>query len=258
MILLPHMMKQHSKSRALIGGALLFTLLSPLVVSAQTSTDGRITHANFCTAIDNISAKVATGIDEREVRYQEQRHERDVKLTDRFATRNSTREDHRLDWDTNRTEKFAKLTAKATSSTQKTAVAKFTKAVDTAVLLRRNFVDLAVAEYKKSVDTAVSARRATVNELLASLKKETTTALTKAKSDCGTGVAPKTVRDAYVASLSSARQKFHTGVKALNARHDALLPFLEIRKNKVEKAVADFKLSVENAARELKKSMTTS
>ncbi len=252
------MMKQHSKTQTVIAGTLLLVLFAPTFVSAQGSTtDAGLVRANFCTSIDNISAKVATGINEREVRYQEERRARDIKLGDRFTTRDSTRVDHRLDWDTNRGEKFARLGEKATSTAQKAAVAKFTKAVDTAVLLRRSAVDSAIAEYRKNVDTAVSARRASVEMLIANLKKETSAALLKAKSDCTNGVTPRTARDGYVASLKAAREKFHTGVKALNARHDALAPLLEIRKNKVEKAVADFKASIENATRELKKSMAS-
>jgi len=251
-------MKQHSKSRVVIAGMVGFSLILPLFAFAQTSTPRGTMggeRVNFCTTIDKISAKVEGAMSEREAKYQSKRNEKKLKIDERIATRDASRTAHRSDWDTQRGEWLAKLTAKASTTEQQAAVTKFISSIDAAVLARRTVVDAAVKDVKLSIETVNRSRQTAVDAILATFKSDRSIAFEKAKADCAANVAPKTVRGSYVAAMKAARENMQKSVKALEARKDILTPFIDIRKAAVEKAVADFKSAIEKAKTELKSAM---
>jgi hypothetical protein len=121
------MMKQHSRSTALLAGILSAAILMPTMAFAQTggtATSGRALQ-NFCTQIDKVLEKVSEGMNEREGRHVEKREDRKGKLDERFLARDEKRTLHRDAWDTKRDEWTTKLNDRASSTEQKAAVVKF-------------------------------------------------------------------------------------------------------------------------------------
>lgn len=255
------MMKQHSKNTQLvIAGMLLLALLAPSFAFAETSTPRgeKQTRGNFCTTIDQVATKVSGNIAERDSHYKEKRNDRRGKIDERFSARDIDRTDNRSDWDTHRDEWQTKLTARASTTAQKAAVAKFVATINTAIATRRTAVDAAVNTYRTGLNAAVLARQTAVDAAIAALKTDTDLALAKAKADCAQNVTPKTVRDAYAASMKAAREKFQQTTKALDARKDTLKPLADARKKAIEDAVKNFNIAVEKAKLELKSTMASS
>ena len=251
-------MKIYSKQS--IVGLVIVSLLLPSLALAQTEevqAERAITKVNFCTRVNELTAKVSGGIADREGKYHGKRTENRKKIDERFGTRDVRRVENRSEWDGKRDEWKTKLLVKATTPVQKTAVEKFITGMDTAMATRRSAVDQAVKEFRAGLDSAIIARQATVDGALASLKQETELAIAKAKSDCTSGIEPKMVRETFVTALKSAREKFRTAAKSLDVRKDALLPLANSRKLAIEKAVKDFKDTATQLKIELKEVLVT-
>jgi len=249
------MMKQHSKSTAVIAGIITSTLLAPLFAFAQTGEATTPAKSNFCTSIEQVSAKVSANIADREGKYTAKRDERMTTLSERYDKRDQTRSEKRDTWDSLREGWRAKLTARATTTAQKEAVTKFIADIDSAVATRRTAVDGAVASFRTAVEAAIKERQTAVDGALASFKLATDVALAGAKADCASGVAPKTVRTTYVTAMKAAREKLQTTIKGLAKKQDTLKAVADARRVTVQKAITDFKAAAQKAKLELKNVM---
>jgi hypothetical protein len=236
--------------------ALFIGVSMPTLSFAQEGTAPvRDVRANFCTKVDDATAKVTAQLGERETKYETRRTEGRGKVAERFGERDLTRTEKRSNWDGKREEWKTKLEERASTTEAKAAVETFMTTMDKAVATRRAAVDQAIKEFRAGVDAAIVARESAVAGHLSTLKQEIALAGEKAKSDCASGVDPKTARTTYVAALKSAKDKFRAGVKSVEARKDTLVPLANQRKLAIDSAVKTFKETVTKATYDLKKNV---
>ncbi len=104
--------------------------------------------ANFCKSFDALGKRVQDSIPKREDKRGDARDNMKGKLDDRRASTTAKLDDKRLDWDSNRSERYDKIMARASTTEQQAAVTAFKASVDAAVSTRRSAIDAAVATFR--------------------------------------------------------------------------------------------------------------
>lgn len=243
-------MKTNSKKifAGVAGLAFVLSLVSPVASFAQTTP----AKTAFCSRIDQIIAPIEQRMADREAKLEAKRQEIDVNLAKRKADRMARLSDYRNTRDDNREAQYAKLEAKATTDAQKQAVASFKATVEAAVVTRKAAVDSAISALGQSVDQSIDARRAAVTTVTNEFKNAKSAAIEKAKADCAAGVAPQTIRETFRASMKVAQDKFKSDYQAIEKLKGSFESVRAIRKQAVEKAIADFKTTMEKARADLK------
>jgi hypothetical protein len=136
-------------------------------------------------------------------------------------------------------------------------VAKFKATIDAAVVARRSAVDKAISDFQAAVETAVKERENATDAALIKFNAARGEAIAKAKSDCLSGVDPRSVREHLVAALKSAREMLVNDVREIEKRKDTLVPLTAERKAAVEKAIKDFQAVLLKAKPELRAAFTS-
>lgn len=232
----------------LAGLAFVLSLISPVASFAQTN---RLNTA-FCSRIDQIIAPIEQRMTDREAKLEAKKQEIDANLAKRQADRIGRLSDYRDTHDDNREAQYAKLEAKATNDVQKQAVASFKTTVETAVATRRTALDSAISAVKQSVNQSIETRRTAVTTATSEFKNAKSTAIAKAKADCSAGVDAKTIRETFRASMKAAQDKFKSDYQAIEKLRGSFESVRDTRKQAVEKALADFKTTMEKAGSDLK------
>jgi hypothetical protein len=210
------------------------------------------TTPNFCSRITEMSGKIDQQVTDRESKLTSARTDRDTRLKDREDSQAKKLIDLRTAEDQRKAERFAQLEAKATTDVQKQAVAAFEKAVSAAITERRTAVDAAQQAFWNGLHEAINARKTTMDATIKTLSDSIKAVVAKAKSDCTSGVAPATARATFVASLKTAREKFQADRKSKDKLSDTVHTLVDARKTATEKALADFKATMEKARAALK------
>lgn len=202
----------------------------------------------FCSELD----KVLSGLDTRGIKLEDNR----MQMQQNGAER---RDEHRSDVDTRRdenltkrNEQLAELGTRAKTDAQKQAIAAFVATMDAALKTRDAAVDAILATHRAAVDAAVASRKTAVDAAIATLKTEVEAAKTKAKADCGTGVAPQTIRTTLRAAVLAAQEKFKTTVQGIEKVKDVSSTERDARKAELDAVYATFKTTAEKAGSDLK------
>lgn len=243
-------MKMNSKKifARLAGLVFVLTLISPVVSFAQTTPAKNA----FCSRIDQIITPIEQRMADRGAKLQAKWQEIDANLTKRVANRNTRLLDNRNIHDDNREAQYAKLEAKATTDAQKQAIVSFKAVVESAVVTRKAAVDSAISALQQSVDQSIDARRAAITTAKNEFTSAKSAAIEKAKADCAEGVAPQTIRETFRTSMESAQDKFKSDYKAIEKLKGSFESVRDTRKQAVEKAITDFKVTMEKARIDLK------
>lgn len=250
----------------MLSAVISLQLVAPLGILAQTppTPDSRMMKddamkmemmKNFCTRITEHATKFDQKMGERETTLKEKRDERATQWEARWKKHDEERAAHRAQWDRNRAEQFAKMETRATTDAEKQAVATFKTTMTTAIAARRTAIDAAIKTFREGFQKTMTARKDAINAAVQSFKTAEKAAFDKAKADCSTGIAPKTIRDTLHASLKAARDKFAQDRRAIDKLQSSLDPLIAARKTAIQKAISDFKTAAEKARADLKKAL---
>ena len=207
---------------------------------------------NVCERISERADKFSQKMLEEENRFRTRSEERLGNWTDKKTEKETALNAKRATWDANREEQFSALEAKATTDEQKKAVADFKLKTKTAITTRRSAMDSAIKTFQAGMQTAIATRQGQIDQLISTSRTSRQTLLDKAKADCGSGVDAKTVMANFKSGMQANREKLQADRKNVEKMNVKVAALIEARKQAVEKALADFKASMEQARIQLK------
>jgi hypothetical protein len=147
---------------------------------------------------------------------------------------------------------YMKLEENAQTDAQKAAVAAFKVTVEQAVTDRRTAVDEAIAAFRKDVDALMGSKTTAVTGAMDTFQASVKAAFETAQTSCASGADPKTVRDTLRASLKDARAKLQVSRQSVVTAGDTIPALAATKKTAIDKAMQDFKTTMEKARTDLK------
>ncbi|MBI2033919.1 MAG: hypothetical protein HYT13_02365 [Candidatus Liptonbacteria bacterium] len=233
--------------------------LGSIVLAQTTTTPSR--EGGFCVGITEKLQKIDQRVSEQRGELIKEGRDRLPRLEERWQKHIADLEERRTQRDANLDEHFAKLEERAKTEAQsdqeervlKEVVAAFKTAVLSAIDARRTAVQASLDAFHSGVKSALEARKTVIEKAFTDRAAAFRAAAEKAKSDCLAGVAPKTVRTAFISSLKSAQEKFAAVRKANEDFKKAMEKLRADKKAAFEKAHKDFKAAIETARADLKK-----
>jgi len=237
---------------ATLGTIAAVQLVLPSVLMAQNAQSADNLAKAFCTRLSMISSELDQRFADRQAKILARQTERLNNLAERRSDRDAKLTEKRSQWDARRNQLYAKLEVKAKTDSQKQAITAFKAAVDAAVATRKAAVDAAISSFRQGLDQAIATRKAAVDAAVNAYKSAAQTTRGQALADCSAGIAAKTIRDSYRASMKAARDKFQNDKQAIDKLGETASSLALIRQQAVEKALQDFKAALETARDNLK------
>ncbi len=232
--------------------ALVAVIILPTTTfAARSESTVRNAGTQFCATLDKRATEVNSKIDDKKEKLDIRQHDRLNKKSADRSERDTKLEMHRDGWDDHRGERITKLEAKATTDAQKAAVAQFNTTMTAAINARRSAIDTAISTFRTGVDSITGTRVSAVDTAIATFKTARQSALEKAKTDCAAGVDSKTAKATFEASMKAALNTFKAAKTAVIKKNDVTV-LSQARKAAIEKAVADFKVTMDAAQATLK------
>lgn len=236
--------------------ALVANMLLPLAAAAQTTSPRTTAGADrgFCALLTRTdAARPVQQLADQEQKLSAKRAERDLRMTARRSQQDSKLAEVRAANDAKRSDHVDKLLELAQTDAHKQAVAAFQAALDAAMSARRAAVDKAQQDFKSGVDAAISARKSAADAAVKAFKDALTAAEAKAKTDCAaTGADQAKIREAFRASVESARTQLKTALQAAEKLGPQVSTLAQTKNAAVKKAMDDFKAAAETARTNLK------
>ncbi len=208
--------------------------------------------AGFCARVTALIPQIATRLAERKANLEARRIEQRSKRAAGRAAQNGVLGEIRAKEDGVRSSTMVKLNARAKTTAQKAAVAKFKASMDAAVTARRAAMNAAQSAFQSSLDGMIAGRKDNDTITLTAYENAVNTALNKAKADCVGRIRETIVRDRLRAALQSAKQEFLTSRSTLESQDQQIQYYIDVRRTAVQKAFDDFKAKAEAARDELK------
>jgi hypothetical protein len=238
--------------------ALTGLVLTPVVASAeklgvagnytvkQSGSKGQL----VCGRISQIEARVKETRANRFSKVTARWSERAKNLEEKIQEQDKKMEGRRAKWETYRNEAFAKLEEKAKTDEQKAAVTVCQTAVKEAVATRQAAVDTARNRYREAVAQRIQERESEIKKAYEDFNTAADAAFSKAKANCKDG---DSVLVTLKEDLAKARATFRTQIENTERVRGNVDDLKATRKTAIDKAIADFKTSMEKAREELKK-----
>jgi len=215
---------------------------------------GRMQEA-FCNRFTETASSIGSGMASARRNFEERAGERGGQMDEGRDSRDSKLEDSRSDADAKRSEMYARLEEQADTDAKKEAIEDFQKTVEEAVDDRRDAVNAALTAFRAGVDTLLASRKDDMQSAADTFAAAMKSALEKAKSDCEAGTAPATVRSNFQAALTAAHKALQTDRAESDKIRTEIQALADTRHAAIEKAMSDFKATVEAAAKELREAM---
>ena len=235
---------------------LLVTPLSALAATSNQTRSGGVGEV-ICQRLDAISSKLVERADSNKTLWGQKRIDVLKKITtnrqeaiDRlFAARALA--------DANRKEAYNKLSAQATTTSQKQALNTFKSAVEAAVKARKTAVDNALKTYQEGVLTLANSRNDASLALLTKLRNDIKAAFAQAKADCAAGKDTQMIKTNLLSSMRTAREQFTAERQKTNDLKSQLEALKSARNTAIRNAMQEFKQALERAKQDLKAAFNT-
>lgn len=219
---------------------------------SQNASTSPSDNSNFCNKLDDLSSRIDQNLDQKEKWLEEKRTDRSVNLTKRRANRDEKLKQFRDNWVENQDKLYKRLEEKAITTEQKEAVAAFKVKIETAVQVRQAAIDSAITTYRDSLDTLFVERKNAVDKAKADHRAAISEIFQKAETDCASGLSPVTIKAEVKENLSKAQNSYRADVVSIEKSADKVKDLADARKEAVNKAVEDFKATLNAAKIELK------
>lgn len=231
---------------------MLFSVISPTFALAE-GMEKKAT--NFCDGLSILEAKNAKKIENKKNKIDIKREEKNLRMKDNWATFDAKREMNRSKEEANRTEKMAKKENKLDTDAEKEKMMAFKTSIENATQTRKEAVDSAVKAYRDGTEKIMKERKTMIDGITGAYKNAITEALAKAKADCASGIDSKTVATTFRTAQNVAKEKMKTDRMTAEKISEEVKNLVEVRKQAVEKARTDFKMTTEKAREALKNSL---
>lgn len=226
-------------------------ILPATTFAAQPQALDKSAGVQFCATLDKRQTEVTARIDDKQEKFEIRQNDRANKKSADRAARDAKLNARRDGWDAHKDERIGKLEAKAKTDAQKAAVAQFKETMTTAINTRRSAIDAAISAFRSGADTVTGTRTTTIDTAITALKAARQAALDKAKADCASGIDAKTAKATFEASMKTALDAFKAA-KASVIKKDDITALAQTRKAAIDKAMNDFKTTMDAAQATLK------
>lgn len=206
---------------------------------------------NFCTNIATTITKISDQVKNAEEKTAKNQEDRSGKMTQRQGDADIKRATDRSNIDAKRVNNWDNMTTRAKTDVQKAAVTAYTAAIKSAVDARRTSVDAAVTAYRAGLTQAMTDHSGAITTAIAAFKSAVDTAVAKAQADCAANVAPKTVKENFYQSVTTARKALQAARKSAEMT-SGLSDLKKTRDTAIKAAETTFKTATEKARADLK------
>lgn len=234
-------------------------LISPAATFAldKPQNDGAHSAApktsDFCTKLASDQGKYTSELNGRVAKASDALQGRNEKWSTVWANVDSKVTEDRQKADTERQADFAKLQAKATTSSEQQAVQAYETAVNNAVSTRRAAYDSAREAFRNGVETIVSGRQSTIAGQLNSFETAVNTAFQNAQASCASNPSDgPAIRATLMAALKSARENYTSDRKGDATVGSQIQQLIATRDAAFKAANQTFQNSMTAAAQTLK------
>ncbi|MFZ2803926.1 MAG: hypothetical protein WA001_01760 [Patescibacteria group bacterium] len=264
------MNKQLATTQAVMAVTLAATLLSPALVSAATvnadvmagmdasGTPAVRIAADFCTNLTTWNSTVDDRLTAAQATLATRQSDLTTAVQDRKTTRGQDLTDLRTQQDADRASIYAQLAVKATTDSQKQALAQFETTIDAAMQARRASVDAALAAYWQGIDGVLATRQAAVQKTEQDFSTSLQSAFSAATSSCNAGTSGIAVRTTFGIAVRTAASTFTQDRKGIDKAGPQIKALAQTRNLAIAKAIATFKTAAQAAEAQLKVSFAAS
>jgi hypothetical protein len=208
--------------------------------------------AASCGRVALVSAGYVQNFGDRRSTFGQNFGDRMTAFEDRRDNNDAKLNDAREKQDERRNEMYMRLEGISNTDVRQAATKVFKKTVEQAVNDRRSAVDDTLDTFRKEVDALVASKKTSVTGSVDTFQTNVQTAFEKAKLDCAGGTDPKIVRDTLSASLKDARTKLQESRQSFEDIGNAIPGLTATKKIAIDKAMQDFKTTMEQARATLK------
>lgn len=194
--------------------ALAFVVGMPAAAFADNNgeKESKKMKGDFCANITTKEAKLADKKAEMDKKHEDHDSEMESKKEGKRAERDGKRDEKRGEMESKMNEKYnAAMASDKLSAEQKAALAAAKPVIDAAWAAKNADVDEAIGEYRSEMSKLTAAEKAKMTEAMKAFDTAAKAAIEKAKADCASGVASKTVAATFKADMEAA----HTTLKAV-------------------------------------------
>lgn len=215
----------------------------------QDKTRNKATVESKCQAIDKITAKIQSQLNERKSKVEAKRT---TITTDMDAKRTEHDKEiitKRAQWDKIRESNFEKLRSKAITTEQKEAVEEYIASMKKAIADRRAANDAAIVAFRSEVSALKVTARQSVEINIATTSSSIDQAITDAKAACVSGQSsPDTIKQDLKKAIDNARTQSKT-TRESTIKNEQLKSAID-RRNETIKTNAEAFQQTTEAARE--------
>lgn len=230
---------------------------SLLAQSASPTPRAGALGEKFCVQLDAYAAKLQARVDGKMTSARENRTKRDQQLAQGRQRRDDALKNLRAKEDANRSAHITKLESVAKTDARKAAVAEFKQTVLTAITTRQAAVNKATSDFRTALDAAIASRRDGVKSAISLFDASLDAALSQGKTDCAAGKNTASIRTTFRNSVKTAFDKLKSDRSSIEKLMTSADPIVAARKAAVQKALQDFKATMEAARTKLKAAFKT-
>ena len=230
----------------------MFFVVSDNSFAVNNSNNANSTTTNtttsFCDTIASKGAELLSKFDSLSAKLAQAWEKRDQTLSTKWQDITKEVTDKRSQADAKRFDDYAKLEARAKTTTQTEAVRVYEDSVNTAISVRRKSYDVARQTFRDGVKSVIEERRNTVNGELNLYRNSITQATEIAQSSCSDAKNAKSVvRQTFKDSLKKAQSVFKAARSDDSKVKDKIKPLIDTRKLSYEVADQAFQSSMQMA-----------
>lgn len=238
-------MKQSLTTRTVLTiGIMLPILTAPMAAFAQAET------TKFCTNLSQTTETTLRVLLSRESKLSDKEDDALEALEERIKNRDEKIDQSRSVLDQKREQELATLKRKATTDTQRQAVAAFETTYKGALTARRSAIDTAFETYDAGITKLIGDKAVSSDTLLDTFAESIRTAITAAETNCTTS--PATAQKTYLTSIQKAKTTLVTGKNTLEKIRTNIQKLSDTRKAAVKEAEDTYKETMQSAAAALK------
>ena len=227
-------MKTSNKTLSLL---VVMLVLVALLLARPANAKGA---DKFCQRVDVISSDMVSGMQNKKHRPLSKRSLDESRL-----------ENIRSASDSKRAESFNKLYEKYNTETQKNIIDEYRIALETALKTRREKTDIARQRFIAQINELGGNHEALINNYESKIITSIQAANSIASARCAEGEDSEIIKAAYKQSLQTAKQNFVVDRQNTELKKSKIDSLVQLRKQSIDSAMADFKLSAEAARAKL-------
>ena len=196
---------------------------------------------------NNFCAKLGQGSQQMIGRMQAKKHSR---IEPRIINENKINS-IRAQADSKRSETYTKLYEKYPSEVQKQAIDDYKTTIEDALRVRREKTDVARQDFIKKANSVINSHYEIINSEETKLISAVQAASQLAADSCAEGKDPKIIAQTFKQSMTSLKGEFKVNNSSLENNKTEIDQLLIKRKQAIDSAMAEFKLSLETAKNKL-------